>query len=164
MQIKEIRHHALQAYIDSEEYKTASYIAISKHRAHAHICNPRAQSDDLVLVLIYEAEEMVAYLGVFADDLHFSTGIEHVGWLSCMSITLLLSLCVCLCVCVFVVSVCVVRARGVERIEITALVATTPEFRAKEPLGGRHPWASLLESIDLSACRLNCLSERPSRV
>ena len=38
----------------------------------------------LVLVLIYEAEALVAYLGVFADDLHFSTGVEHVGWLSCM--------------------------------------------------------------------------------
>ena len=84
MQIKEIRHHQLQAYIDSDEYKSSEYIAISKHRALSHIRNPRAKADDLVLVLIFEKEEMVAYLGVFADDLHFSTCIEHVGWLSCM--------------------------------------------------------------------------------
>ncbi|BDS13261.1 GNAT family N-acetyltransferase [Aureispira anguillae] len=84
MQIREIYHHQLQAYIDSEEYKRANYIAISKHRALSHLKNPRAKADDLVLVLIYEGGEMVAYLGVFADDLHFTTGIEHVGWLSCM--------------------------------------------------------------------------------
>ncbi|WP_052592302.1 GNAT family N-acetyltransferase [Aureispira sp. CCB-QB1] len=84
MEIREIRQHQLQSYIDSPEYKAAKYIAISKHRALSHIRNPRVKPNDLVLVLIYEKGEMVAYLGVFADDLHFSTGIEHVGWLSCM--------------------------------------------------------------------------------
>lgn len=84
MQIKSIQHQHLQAYIDSEEYKSTAHIAISKHRALSHIRNPRAKTDDLVLVLIYENEEMVAYLGVFADDLHFKDGLEHVGWLSCM--------------------------------------------------------------------------------
>lgn len=84
MRIREIQHHKLQAYIDSDEYKKAEYIAISKHRALSHIRNPRAKPNDLVLVLIYEEAQMVAYLGVFADDLHFTTGVEHVGWLSCM--------------------------------------------------------------------------------
>lgn len=84
MEIREIRQHQLQAYIDSKEYKTTQYVAISKHRALSHLRNPRVKPNDLVLVLVYDAGEMVAYLGVFADDLHFSTGVEHVGWLSCM--------------------------------------------------------------------------------
>jgi len=84
MEIREIRQHQLKAYIDSTEYKTTKYVAISKHRALSHLRNPRVKPNDLVLVLIYEDGEMVAYLGVFADNLHFSTGIEHVGWLSCM--------------------------------------------------------------------------------
>ncbi len=84
MKIKKIHQKELQSYIDSNEYKQAAHIAISKHRALSHIRNPRVRKDDLVLVLVYQAEEMVAYLGVFADDLHFSTGVEHVGWLSCM--------------------------------------------------------------------------------
>jgi GNAT superfamily N-acetyltransferase len=79
-----IQLHQLQAYIDSEEYKQSKYIPISKHRALSHLRNPRGKADDLVLVLVYEAGEMVGYLGVFADDLHFTTGVEHVGWLSCM--------------------------------------------------------------------------------
>lgn len=88
MRITTVKHCELKAYIDSEEYKHTQYIAISKHRAMSHLRNPRAKAEDLVLVLIYDLvgskEEMVAYLGVFADDLHFSTGVEHVGWLSCM--------------------------------------------------------------------------------
>lgn len=85
MRIQSILHSELQSYIDSDAYRHSDYIAISKHRALSHLRNPRAEGDDLVLVLIYdEHDEMVAYLGVFADDLHFSTGVEHVGWLSCM--------------------------------------------------------------------------------
>jgi len=84
MEIRKIRQHQLKTYIQSTEYETTKYVAISKHRALSHLRNPRVKPNDLVLVLIYEGGEMVAYLGVFADDLHFSTGLEHVGWLSCM--------------------------------------------------------------------------------
>jgi GNAT superfamily N-acetyltransferase len=84
MQIKEIRKHQLQEYIDSTAYKTDAHVAISKHRAMSHLRNPRLQKDDLVLVLVYQDDKMVAYLGVFSDDLYFDSGVEHVGWLSCM--------------------------------------------------------------------------------
>lgn len=84
MELKKIKLNQLQKYIDSEEYKQSAYIPISKHRALSHLRNPRAKADDLVLVLVYQDKEMVGYLGVFADDLHFTTGVEHVGWLSCM--------------------------------------------------------------------------------
>lgn len=84
MQLKKILLRELRAYIDSDEYKTSTYIPISRHRALSHIQNPRAKPDDLVLVLVYEAGAMVGYLGVLADDLHFDTGVAHVGWLSCM--------------------------------------------------------------------------------
>lgn len=78
----------LPDYLESEDYRRSAHIAISKQRALSHVRNPRAQSEDVVLVLVYETtrteEELVAYLGVFADDLHFKTGVQHVGWLSCM--------------------------------------------------------------------------------
>ncbi len=84
MRIREIRHHQLQAYIDSEEYKRSEFVAISKHRALSQLRNPRAKAEDLVLVLIYEGGEMVAYLGVLPDDFYFATGVEHVGWMTCI--------------------------------------------------------------------------------
>ncbi|MCP4441605.1 MAG: GNAT family N-acetyltransferase [Aureispira sp.] len=85
MRIREIRHKELQGYIDSKEYQESKYIPISQHRAVSHIHNPRAEAEDLVLVLVYDdTEEMVGYLGVFPDELHFRVGIERAGWLSCM--------------------------------------------------------------------------------
>lgn len=84
MHFKSLPLRELESYIYSKAYQQADYIAISKHRALSHLRNPRALPDDVVLVLVYEGEELVAYLGVFADDLHFKTGVEHVGWLSCM--------------------------------------------------------------------------------
>ncbi len=84
MHIKSLPLQALEGYIYSEAYQQADYIAISKQRALSQLRNPRARADDVVLVLVYEDDELVAYLGVFVDDLHFQTGLEHVGWLSCM--------------------------------------------------------------------------------
>ena len=84
MHFKSLQLKELGEYIYSDAYIRSDYIAISKQRALSQQRNPRARPEDVVLVLVYEAEELVAYLGVFVDDLHFQTGIEHVGWLSCM--------------------------------------------------------------------------------
>lgn len=84
MHFKSLQLKELEGYIYSDAYIRSDYIAISKQRALSQQRNPRACPEDVVLVLVYEADELVAYLGVFVDDLHFQTGIEHVGWLSCM--------------------------------------------------------------------------------
>jgi GNAT superfamily N-acetyltransferase len=84
MHFKSLKLRELKAYIYSDAYTQSDYIAISKQRALSQERNPRARPEDVVLVLVYEADELVAYLGVFADDLHFENGVEHVGWLSCM--------------------------------------------------------------------------------
>lgn len=84
MELQTITIAELPTYLTSEDYRHAEYVAISKQRAQSHMANPRARQEDVVLVLVYEEKELVAYLGVFADDLHFVTGVEHVGWLSCM--------------------------------------------------------------------------------
>ncbi|MGH1335904.1 MAG: GNAT family N-acetyltransferase [Aureispira sp.] len=84
MHFKSLQLKELGDYVYSEAYTQSDYIAISKQRALSQQRNPRALPEDVVLVLVYEAIELVAYLGVFVDDLHFQTGVEHVGWLSCM--------------------------------------------------------------------------------
>jgi GNAT superfamily N-acetyltransferase len=84
MQIKCILHKELEDFINSPLYQNSPFLPISKHRAISHVHNPRALADDLVLVVIYEEEELVAYLGVLPDDLFFNDQKEHAGWLSCM--------------------------------------------------------------------------------
>ncbi|MFK7797453.1 MAG: GNAT family N-acetyltransferase [Aureispira sp.] len=84
MQFKSLPLRELKRYVYSDAYTQSDYIAISKQRALSQERNPRARPEDVVLVLVYEADELVAYLGVFADDLYFENRVEHVGWLSCM--------------------------------------------------------------------------------
>lgn len=88
MKFQTITIAQLPSYLQSDDYRRSKHIAISKQRALSHGRNPRAREDDVVLVLVYETtgaeDELVAYLGVFADDLQFKTGVRHVGWLSCM--------------------------------------------------------------------------------
>lgn len=60
-------------------------IPISTHRAVSHINNPRAEADDVIMVIAYEANEMVGYLGVLADKIYNENGEGFkCGWLSCM--------------------------------------------------------------------------------
>lgn len=91
MLVQRIYHKDLLSFIQSDEYNNSPYLPISRHRAVSHAHNPRAKPDDLVLVLVYEEKggEMVGYLGVFPDDLHFKDAegkyqAAHGGWLSCM--------------------------------------------------------------------------------
>lgn len=84
MTIEKIHINELVAFVNSAAYQSMPVVPISKHRAISHAKNPRAKSDDLSLVLIYEGELMVAYLGVLPDDLYVEDEVHHVGWLSCM--------------------------------------------------------------------------------
>ena len=60
-------------------------IPISTHRAISHIHNPRAEPTDILMIIAYENDEMVGYLGVLADRIYPLSGEPlKCGWLSCM--------------------------------------------------------------------------------
>jgi GNAT superfamily N-acetyltransferase len=89
MLVKKILHKELLAFLASEAYQKSRFLPISKHRGLSHTKNPRALPEDLVLVMVFENDEMLGYLGVLPDNLYFlgTNGEyqqEHVGWLSCM--------------------------------------------------------------------------------
>ncbi|MFZ1748930.1 MAG: GNAT family N-acetyltransferase [Saprospiraceae bacterium] len=83
--IKYLNSKGLEGYIQSDEFRMAKHIAISKHRAISHLTNPKAHDDDILLILAYEEDVMVGYLGILPDDLVSSSGQHiHVGWMSCL--------------------------------------------------------------------------------
>ncbi|MGQ9847055.1 MAG: GNAT family N-acetyltransferase [Bacteroidales bacterium] len=85
IELKTLNKHQLSLFIQSDTYATMSILPISKHRAISHIHNPRANDDDVLLILAYENNQLVGYLGVLPDDVYTVTGeIFHVGWLSCI--------------------------------------------------------------------------------
>jgi GNAT superfamily N-acetyltransferase len=89
MIVKKIHKKDLEQFIKGGEYLKSTYLPISAIRGLAQAKNPRALPDDLLLVIMFENNEMLGYLGVLPDDLYYRNeegeAIEvHVGWLSCI--------------------------------------------------------------------------------
>lgn len=85
IELKTLNKKQLLALINSENYAEMPVLPISKHRALSHIHNPRANEDDVLLILAYEGESLLGYLGVLPDDIYKNTGEKyHAGWLSCI--------------------------------------------------------------------------------
>lgn len=74
----------LAAFIVSKEFEEMPNLPISKHRAWSHIQNPRADEDDILLLLAYYEDSLVGYLGVLPDKIWHTYNFEKCGWLSCL--------------------------------------------------------------------------------
>lgn len=82
--LKLFNKEKLKQFIESPEYKTMPTLPISYHRAISHIHNPRALNDDILLIIAYENEQMLGYLGILPDDIYVGNSKFHFGWLSCI--------------------------------------------------------------------------------
>jgi len=82
MQIRRLNKKALREFIDSDKFHSMPVIPITKHRALSHLSNPRASDDDVLLLLAFEDNRMVGYLGILADLLYDQEAAYKVGWLS----------------------------------------------------------------------------------
>lgn len=74
----------LKAFIESDEFRTMPYLPISLNRALSHINNPRAEENDVLLILAYTEVGMAGYLGVIPDLIFDGNKSERMGWMSCM--------------------------------------------------------------------------------
>ena len=84
IEIKLLNKAQLENFILSKEYSNLENLPISKHRAFSHIENPRAEKDDVLLLLAYFEEEMVGYLGVLPDNIFLENKMQKCAWLSCL--------------------------------------------------------------------------------
>lgn len=85
MEIKIYNKEQLNDLINSEAFRNMPVIPISTHRAISHIHNPRTDKEDTLMIIAYENNEMVGYLGVLADRIYTVNGEAlKCGWLSCM--------------------------------------------------------------------------------
>jgi len=80
IEIKTFNKNQLLKFIHSDDFNLMPILPISKHRAISHIHNPRVFDDDILLLIAYEENNMLGYLGVLPDTLQHI----HVGWLSCI--------------------------------------------------------------------------------
>ena len=72
-------------YVNDEKFKTSKHIAISHHRAVSQLHNPRCRSEDIIMLMVWEKDNLVAYLGILPDELYLDSSVQiHIGWLSCL--------------------------------------------------------------------------------
>ncbi|MBS1595517.1 MAG: GNAT family N-acetyltransferase [Bacteroidetes bacterium] len=85
MEITTYNAAQLHEFIRSDEFRSMPVIPISTPRAISHMYNPRAESDDVLLIIARDAGRMVGYLGVLPDKIFNERSEAHrCGWLSCM--------------------------------------------------------------------------------
>jgi GNAT superfamily N-acetyltransferase len=84
MEIKAYTIDSIVDFIESDVYKNLEHLPISPHRARAQALNPRAQPTDEILFVAWEENQVAGYIGVLPDLWNSSTGLEKVGWLSCI--------------------------------------------------------------------------------
>ena len=85
MEINTYNSAQLNELILSDQFKQMPVVPITTHRAISHLHNTRTGSEDVLMIIAYENENMVGYLGVLADRIYNIQGEEYkCGWLSCM--------------------------------------------------------------------------------
>ena len=77
----------LQEFVDSGVYKNYDFLPITKHRAFSQTKNPKADENDVLLILAFENEKLAGYLGTFPDN--FSINGENIkyAWLSTLFVS-----------------------------------------------------------------------------
>ncbi|MBN1143350.1 MAG: hypothetical protein JXA72_02965 [Bacteroidales bacterium] len=83
METRSYNKHELLDFINSEHFTRLKKLPISRHRAISQINNPRASDDDILLIVQFDKEQVVGYLGVLPDYLKNQDEIQKVGWLTC---------------------------------------------------------------------------------
>ncbi|MBP2831007.1 GNAT family N-acetyltransferase [Aquimarina sp. U1-2] len=82
IRIEEIRKKDIPTFFNDSFFWNQSFLAITKHRLHAHLHNPNCDNNDIVLLLAFLNEELVGYMGLFTDIIQLEGKSDKIGWLS----------------------------------------------------------------------------------
>jgi hypothetical protein len=85
IEIKQLNKKQLLEYVNSDDFRTGTDIPITFHRALSQTKNPRMKEEDVILLLAFNEEILVGYLGILPDTI-FPENKEpvRIGWLSCL--------------------------------------------------------------------------------
>jgi len=83
MVIKEYTITQLEEFIYSDIFKKSAVIPITTLRAISHINNPRASREDIVLIVAFENDDIIGYIGILPDNIFVENTELKIGWISC---------------------------------------------------------------------------------
>ncbi|MEA3445574.1 MAG: hypothetical protein U9R19_12710, partial [Bacteroidota bacterium] len=82
MDYSEIKTKDLERFIQSAWFKNSPDLPVTTHRAISQVHNPRANPNDVCLILaLNEQNKLLGYIGILPDN--FADNSTHFGWLSC---------------------------------------------------------------------------------
>jgi hypothetical protein len=82
MEIKNYTIGDLKEALASNHFWRADPLPITRHRAAAQLHNPRADANDIVLLVCREGSRIVGYLGILPDRIFISGKSYKLGWLT----------------------------------------------------------------------------------
>jgi hypothetical protein len=82
VEIKPLTVADLKAALVSEDFWLTKTLPITKHRALSFIHNPRADKDDLVLLIANQDNQVVGYIGILPDNIFVNNAVYKLGWLT----------------------------------------------------------------------------------
>ena len=82
MEIKAFTVADLKTALVTEDFWRTKTLPISKHRALSYSRNPRAEEDDPVLLVAYQDNRVVGYLGILPDKIFVNDAVYKMGWLT----------------------------------------------------------------------------------
>jgi hypothetical protein len=80
--IKEYRLSDLAELARSRDFWHGEVIPITRHRALAQIRNPRARPEDVALLVAYDEDQIIGYIGVLPDIIFLHGTAHRIGWLT----------------------------------------------------------------------------------
>jgi len=82
MEIKTFTVAELKTALESENFWLTKSLPITKHRALSYSRNPRADEDDTVLLVAYQDNRVIGYLGILPDKIFINDVGYKLGWLT----------------------------------------------------------------------------------
>lgn len=82
MEIKAFTVADLKTALVSEDFWLTETLPTTKHRALSYSRNPRAEEEDLVLLVAYQDNQVVGYLGILPDKIFSNDAVYKLGWLT----------------------------------------------------------------------------------
>jgi hypothetical protein len=82
MEFKSFTVADIERALLSEDFWLSKTLPITKQRAWSLCHNPRAERDDPVLLVAYQDNQVVGYLGILPDIIFFNNANRSLGWLT----------------------------------------------------------------------------------
>jgi hypothetical protein len=82
MEIKTLTVADLQLALLSEDFWLSKTLPITRQKAVSFCRNPRAEKDAPVLLVAYQDNRVIGYLGILPDKIFFNNADHKLGWLT----------------------------------------------------------------------------------